>query len=135
MTALRFGADAVYLGAKQYGLRAQAQNGTSLDDLLPETYALVREAAVRVLGQRPFDVQMIVEPGKKLAVHVECGQILRENDDTHAGCCNQQNGNRIDALVQCKIHADQCNIAGADEVHSVFTLREKMDHDIYSLAE
>ena len=25
-TALRFGADAVYLGAKQYGLRAQAQN-------------------------------------------------------------------------------------------------------------
>ncbi len=40
-------------------LRVQAQNGTSLDDLLPETYALVREAAVRVLGQRPFDVQMV----------------------------------------------------------------------------
>ena len=40
-------------------LRARAQSGTSLDDLLPETYALVREAAVRVLGQRPFDVQLI----------------------------------------------------------------------------
>ncbi|MBE5807216.1 MAG: preprotein translocase subunit SecA [Clostridiales bacterium] len=40
-------------------LREKAQGGTSLDDLLPETYAVVREAAVRVLGQRPFDVQLI----------------------------------------------------------------------------
>ena len=40
-------------------LRTRAQSGTSLDDLLPETYALTREAAVRVLGQRPFDVQLI----------------------------------------------------------------------------
>jgi len=44
---------------KLASLRAQAQSGTSLDDLLPETFALVREAAVRVLGQRPFDVQLI----------------------------------------------------------------------------
>ena len=44
---------------KLAGLRARAQSGISLDDLLPETYALVREAAVRVLGQRPFDVQLI----------------------------------------------------------------------------
>ena len=44
---------------KLANLRARAQSGTSLDDLLPETYALVREAAVRVLGQRPFDVQLI----------------------------------------------------------------------------
>ncbi len=47
------------LREKLASLRAQAQSGTSLDDLLPETYALVREAAVRVLGQRPFDVQLI----------------------------------------------------------------------------
>ncbi len=40
-------------------LRAQAQSGANLDDLLPETYALVREAAVRVLGRGPFDVQLI----------------------------------------------------------------------------
>ena len=40
-------------------LRAKAQSGTSLDDLLPETFALVREASVRVLGQRPFDVQVL----------------------------------------------------------------------------
>ena len=40
-------------------LRSRAQKGESLDDLLPETFALSREAAVRVLGQRPFDVQLI----------------------------------------------------------------------------
>ncbi|MBQ8507829.1 MAG: DEAD/DEAH box helicase, partial [Clostridia bacterium] len=45
--------------AKITELKKRAQGGTSLDELLPETYALTREAAVRVLGQRPFDVQMI----------------------------------------------------------------------------
>ena len=35
------------------------QNGDKLDDLLVEAYALVREAAQRVLGMRPFDVQLI----------------------------------------------------------------------------
>ncbi len=33
--------------------------GETLDDILPEAYALVREAADRVLGKRPFDVQLI----------------------------------------------------------------------------
>ena len=40
-------------------LRERAQAGEDLDKLLPEAYALVREAAVRTLGQRPFDTQMI----------------------------------------------------------------------------
>ena len=40
-------------------LKQRAANGETLDDLLPETYALVREAGVRVLGQRAFDVQLI----------------------------------------------------------------------------
>ncbi|MBQ3574101.1 MAG: preprotein translocase subunit SecA, partial [Clostridia bacterium] len=47
------------LRAKLNELKGRAQKGESLDDLLPETYALSREAAVRVLGQRPFDVQLI----------------------------------------------------------------------------
>lgn len=34
------------------------ENGKSLDDLLPEVFALVREAARRVLGMRHFDVQL-----------------------------------------------------------------------------
>ncbi len=40
-------------------LRKRAQGGEALDALLPETYALVREAGVRVLNQRAFDVQLI----------------------------------------------------------------------------
>ena len=40
-------------------LRERAKGGEDLDKLLPEAYALVREAAVRALGQRPFDTQMI----------------------------------------------------------------------------
>jgi preprotein translocase subunit SecA len=39
--------------------RQRLEKGETLDDLLPEAYAVVREAAVRALGQRPFRVQMI----------------------------------------------------------------------------
>ncbi|MBQ4090024.1 MAG: preprotein translocase subunit SecA [Clostridia bacterium] len=45
--------------AKTAELQQRARGGESLDALLPETFALVREAAVRTLGQRPFDVQLI----------------------------------------------------------------------------
>ena len=34
-------------------------SGETLDDILPESYAVVREAAERVLGQRAFDVQIL----------------------------------------------------------------------------
>jgi preprotein translocase subunit SecA len=40
-------------------LRERYENGESLDDLLPESFALTREAAKRSLGQRHFDVQLI----------------------------------------------------------------------------
>ena len=40
-------------------LRQRARNGEPLDDLLPEAFALCREAARRTLGQRHFDVQLI----------------------------------------------------------------------------
>ena len=39
--------------------RERVSRGESLDDLLPEAYAVVREGAVRAIGQRPFPVQMI----------------------------------------------------------------------------
>ncbi len=39
--------------------RARLTNGEKLDDLLPEAFATVREAAKRVLGQRHYDVQMV----------------------------------------------------------------------------
>lgn len=40
-------------------LRRRATSGTSLDDLLPEAFAVVREASSRVLGLRHFDVQLM----------------------------------------------------------------------------
>jgi preprotein translocase subunit SecA len=39
--------------------RRRLDAGEDLDDLLPEAFALVREAATRVLGQRHFDVQVM----------------------------------------------------------------------------
>ena len=40
-------------------LRLKVKNGTKLDDLLPETFAIVREAAKRTLGERHYDVQLM----------------------------------------------------------------------------
>ena len=40
-------------------LRERYAAGESLDDLLPEAFAAVREASVRTLGMRPFDVQIM----------------------------------------------------------------------------
>src|SRR5207244_12492403 len=39
--------------------RARLANGDTLDDLLPEAFAVVREAGRRVLNMRHFDVQLI----------------------------------------------------------------------------
>ncbi len=40
-------------------LKADHSNGSSLDEILPEAFSLVREASKRVLGMRHFDVQII----------------------------------------------------------------------------
>jgi preprotein translocase subunit SecA len=40
-------------------LRQRLEQGQSLDDLLPEAFAVAAEAANRVLGMQPFDVQLI----------------------------------------------------------------------------
>ncbi len=40
-------------------LKQRLRDGETLNDLLPEAFAAVREAAKRTLGQRPFDVQLI----------------------------------------------------------------------------
>jgi len=47
------------LKAKTAEFKQRLENGESLDELLPEAFAVVRETAVRVLGLRPFDVQLI----------------------------------------------------------------------------
>ncbi len=43
---------------KSYNLRNQIKEGVKLDKLIPESFALVREASKRVLGERHFDVQL-----------------------------------------------------------------------------
>ena len=47
------------LRAKTDEFKQRLQNGESLDDLLPEAFAVAREASWRVLGMRPFRVQLI----------------------------------------------------------------------------
>jgi len=53
---------------KTVEFRERLDNGQELDDLLPEAFAVVREASVRVLGMRHFDVQlmggMVLHSGK-----------------------------------------------------------------------
>ncbi len=47
------------LAAKTDAFRQRLQQGETEDDLLPEAFAVVREASLRVLGMRHFDVQLI----------------------------------------------------------------------------
>ena len=47
------------LQAQTEKFKARYAEGESLDDLLPEAFATVREASVRTIGQRHFDVQLI----------------------------------------------------------------------------
>ena len=47
------------LAAKTVDFRSRLAAGATLDEILPEAFAVVREAATRTLGQRHFDVQMI----------------------------------------------------------------------------
>lgn len=47
------------LSKKTIEFKERLKNGETLDDILPETFAVVREASKRVLGMRHFDVQLI----------------------------------------------------------------------------
>jgi len=62
-------------------LKSQLQEGKTLDDILPDAFALVREAADRVLGKRPFRVQLI------------CGIML------HKGCVTEMKTGEGKTLV------------------------------------
>ena len=47
------------LKAKTDNLKQKLSNGQSLDDIAYEAFAVVREAAKRVIGQRHYDVQLV----------------------------------------------------------------------------
>src|SRR3954467_10427837 len=47
------------LAAQTVELKKQLEAGKTIDQILPDAFAVVREAATRTLGQRHFDVQLI----------------------------------------------------------------------------
>jgi len=49
----------IELSSKTQEFKERLSRGETLDDLLPEAFAVVREAAKRTLGMRPFDVQVL----------------------------------------------------------------------------
>ena len=78
------------LRMKTEEFRKRLADGETLDDLLPEAFAVVREAGKRVLGLRHFDVQLIgamvlhkpVNPGLLASV------VRRFSDER--GCCTDE---------------------------------------------
>jgi preprotein translocase subunit SecA len=68
------------LQAKTAELKAQLAAGKTMDAILPEAFAVAREAAWRVLGLRPFDVQliggMILHEGKVAEMRTGEGKTL-----------------------------------------------------------
>ena len=69
------------LRAKTQEFRDRLQKGETLDQLLPEAFAVVREASWRVLGMRHFDVQliggMVLNAGKIAEMRTGEGKTLR----------------------------------------------------------
>ncbi|HRX15490.1 MAG TPA: preprotein translocase subunit SecA, partial [Spirochaetota bacterium] len=63
-----------------FDLRERCIKGESLDDLLPEAFALVRETAYRVLGMRHYDVQLmggiVLHQGKNAEMKTGEGKTL-----------------------------------------------------------
>jgi preprotein translocase subunit SecA len=51
--------DDAALAAKTVSFKERVANGESLDSLLPEAFAVTREAAKRVIGERHYDVQLV----------------------------------------------------------------------------
>ncbi len=51
--------DDAALAAKTVEFKGRLEKGETLDDLLVEAFAVAREGAVRVLGLRPYDVQLV----------------------------------------------------------------------------
>ena len=45
--------------SKTAEFKSRIEKGESLDSILPEAYAMVREASIRTLGMRHFDVQLM----------------------------------------------------------------------------
>lgn len=90
----------VELKAKTQEFKERFNSGESLDDLLPEVFAQVREASVRVLGMRHFNVQIIggivLHQGRIAEMKTGEGKTLAA---TLAVCLNALTGNGVHVVT------------------------------------
>lgn len=88
------------LKAKTQEFKERFNSGESLDDLLPEVFAQVREASVRVLGMRHFNVQIIggivLHQGRIAEMKTGEGKTLAA---TLAVCLNALTGNGVHVVT------------------------------------
>ena len=82
------------------GFRDRLEDGETLDDLLPESFAATREAALRALGQRHFDVQLmggaVLHAGKIAEMRTGEGKTLTA---TLAGSLNAVDGRGVHVVT------------------------------------
>ncbi len=112
-TALRFGADAVYCGAKQYGLRAQANNFD--EKQLEEAVRLAHAAGAQVnltLNIFAFDgdldgmvrtAQRARDVGVDAAIVSDLGAIARIAREVPAGCAREHAGEHDEQRIRPRI--------------------------------
>ena len=89
-------------------LRGRARDGVSLDTLQVEAFALCREAARRVLGQRPYDVQVYAAMSERALFRD--GQALGE---VKLGDLRPEDELRPIPLPEKETWDQACRIAGA----------------------
>lgn len=81
-------------------MKVRASNGADLSKLLPEAFALVREASTRTTGLRHYDVQLI----GAMALHEGCIAEMKTGEgktlvSTAAGFLNALNGNNVHVVT------------------------------------
>ncbi|MBW2229707.1 MAG: preprotein translocase subunit SecA [Deltaproteobacteria bacterium] len=131
------------LAARTPDFRQRLENGEPLDDLLPEAFATVREAAKRTLGQRHYDVQVVggvvlhrggiaemkTGEGKTLVATLPCylngltgkgvhvvtvNDFLAERDAEWMGAVHRFLGLQVGAIVHGLDDAERKQAYGAD---------------------
>ncbi|MCL4472366.1 MAG: preprotein translocase subunit SecA [Actinobacteria bacterium] len=88
------------LKAKTPEFRERLENGEDLDDILPEAYAVVREASKRVMGMRHYDVQLmggiVLHQGKIAEMRTGEGKTLAS---TLPAYLNAVGGNQVHVVT------------------------------------
>ena len=120
-------------GEQRDGLVKAAQRAVGVGGVQPhgKRDVLIPEGQLQlglVVAQKALRVQLVIQPGKKLAVHVERCQVLGDHHDGQADGGNQQHGNRVGGAVEREIHAHQGEIAGAEDQQTLFTLGKETNH-------